>query len=106
VALLVLETGDGAPVAVQLDYLSRPPIRRLTIVGDKASATWDLRARRLRIGDTESTEGFDTDDAYRAAMAEFVTAATTGGATSVPLAEGLRSTRLALAAHDLLRAAA
>lgn len=107
-ATLVLLSPDGAQAAIQLDYVSRTPVRRLAIVGDRGTATWSLTARELLFHDEtglveRSTEGFDTADAYVVAMRELVAAARAGTPTSLPLADGLPATRLAIAANTLIR---
>jgi predicted dehydrogenase len=107
-ATLMLLARNGAQAAIQLDYVSRTPVRRLTIVGDRGTATWSLTARELDFYDeaglTErDTDGFDTGQAYITAMRELVAATRSGAPTSLPLAAGLPATRLAIAANTLIR---
>jgi predicted dehydrogenase len=107
VALLALRGSQGALLSVQLDYVSRTPLRRLTAVGDAGSIHWDLPARRCvlqRHGEPEqSVGGFDTTSAYVDAMRELVDAVELGTATSLPLVDGLRATRIAIDANSLIR---
>ncbi len=108
VAALTLRGAAGELLSVQLDYVSRTPVRRIHIVGDEASATWDLPARSLALhgpaGRSERhDEGFAVDAAYLEAMAELIAAARGGKPTRLPLHEGLRATRLAIAANAAIR---
>jgi len=104
VALLHLRGADDVPIAIDLDYVARTPIRVVQIVGDEGSATLDFIGRRLlltgRDGIREDMrKGFNVADAYRSQFVEFLDAIETGSPTRIPLAEGLRATRLAIAAH-------
>jgi len=109
VATLALRGGAGELLSVQLDYVSRVPVRRIHIVGDEGSATWDLPARSLELRGPDgrherSAEGFDVDAAYLEAMAELVAAMRGTAPTRLPLHEGLRATRLAIDANAAIRA--
>lgn len=107
VAHLALEGAARELVGVQLDYVSRVPVRRIHIVGDEASATWDLPRKSLELhapgGGTRITEGFDTAAAYVDAMRELVDAAAHGTPTSLPLADGLPATAIAIRANARIR---
>lgn len=105
-ALIHLRSATGVLVSVALDYVSRRPVRRIDIVGDEATLRLDMIGKRLEVISAGNivetyTEGFDVDQAYRAEIAELVIAARTGEATRLPIEEGLRSNRLAIAARDL-----
>lgn len=106
-ALIALSTRTGAPVAVQLDYVSRQPVRRIHVVGDEGSIEWDLIKRTCllkRAAEPEvEGEGFDVGAAYGAAIGELVEAAESGTSTSIPLSEAFRSTRIAIAANLQIR---
>ena len=107
VALLALAGTNALPIAVQLDYVSRVPLRRLLAVGDRGSIHWDLPSQRCvlqRPGKPDmSSDGFDTTQAYLSAMEELIVALESGIPTSLPLFEGLRATRLAIEANTLIR---
>jgi len=109
-ASLLMETvvdGAAIPVHLHLDYLQRPPSRTCTVVGDAGKILLDLRIpSALRYG----AEG---EDAERAAFPEFqrnqlfldearhFLACVEGREISaVPLSEGMRSLRVALAARE------
>src|SRR4051812_7555890 len=47
VACLLLGRPGGPVVAVEVDYVSRSPVRRYVIVGDEATLEWDLHQRSL-----------------------------------------------------------
>jgi predicted dehydrogenase len=107
-ATLILLAAGGAQASVQLDYVSRTPVRRLTIVGDEGTATWTLGRRELVLTNATGivecvTNGFDVAPAYVAAMRELVEAVRSGAPTSLPLVAGLPATRLAIAANALIR---
>ena len=46
-SMMVMGLDAGAHVVVQLDYVARKPIRRVSIVGDRCSVIWDLPQRVL-----------------------------------------------------------
>jgi predicted dehydrogenase len=99
-ALLTLRAPGGVLIGIALDYVSRRPVRRIEIVGDEGTARLDFVGKTL-ILDEVTCEGFDLDEAYRSELAELIAAARTGAPTSLPIAEGLRATRLAIAARSM-----
>lgn len=107
VALLALRSADGALLSVQLDYVARRPLRRLQIIGDAGTITWDLPQRLCRLerpGEAVSeASGFDVTQTYLDALGELILAIEGKQATSLPLQEGLRATTLAIAANRLIR---
>ncbi|SDI27616.1 Predicted dehydrogenase [Pseudomonas flavescens] len=104
---------DGAhgsfPILLHQDYLQRPPVRSLRIVGDAGYAELDLLANRLRVYDAEGTlcesddfPGFVRNDMFLAQARHFL--ACLGGDTpAVSLHDGVQSLRLALAALRSLK---
>ena len=81
-------------------------MRRIDIVGDRATLRLDFIAQRLEEIGAEGVvagqqDGFDVAEAYRAELAELLDAQAHGGTTFLPLADGLRSTRLAIAARAM-----
>lgn len=103
VALLHLRAADGLPVEVALDYVSRTPTRGIEIVGEDATAVLDFRAATLSLktpGNEEQrlVDTVSTDAAYQSELAELLDAAHGHGTTRLPLKEGLKATRLAIAA--------
>lgn len=103
VALLHLRSDGGLPISIGLDYVSRTPVRNVEIVGDAASARLDFIARSLTLTGPDGiievrTDGFSADDAYRLEIAELLDGIERGAATRLPLHEGLKATRVAIAA--------
>jgi predicted dehydrogenase len=107
VALLALRAGNGALLSVQLDYVARNPLRRLQVVGDAGTITWDLIQRSCRLQrpcvPAQEAEGFDTGRAYVDAMEELLLAVERGTPTSLPLHEALPATGLAIEANQRIR---
>jgi predicted dehydrogenase len=102
-ACFVLGSDAGPLVTVQLDYVSRRPFRRYRIVGDRATAEWDLPARTLTLSDAQglrtletTAADFDVAATYPAAMRELLDAVAAARPSSQPLEEGLRSLELVL----------
>jgi predicted dehydrogenase len=101
-AAILLGRRRGPLVAIGLDYVARPPIRRYEVFGDEGTLAWDLAARRLtRANEVLAADPADFDVAatYRAAMNEFVAAVGSGAPTSQDLRDGLASAELALRAR-------
>jgi predicted dehydrogenase len=94
--------GPRPAVAIGLDYVARPPIRRYEIFGDEGTLTWDLPARRLTLGsevlDADPAH-FDVAATYRAAMQEFLSAVYGSRPAAQDLLDGLKSNELALRAR-------
>lgn len=104
VALLHLRAADGLPIEVALDYVSRRPRREIRVVGEEATAILDFRTATLALhspsGEEQRVVGtVSADAAYRLELAELLDAAHGRGMTRLPLHEGLKATRLAIAAH-------
>ena len=104
-ACLLLGRTGGPFVTLRLDYVSRRPVRRYTLVGDEATATWDLRAGALTLTTPEGIEvlesgpdAYDVAGTYPAAMRELLAAIAERRPTSQPIQEGLRAVAVALAA--------
>jgi predicted dehydrogenase len=102
---ILLGRHSGPIVTIGLDYVSRVPVRRYEVVGDRGSLVWDLAARRLNLvapGGTTTVDkdaaSFDVAATYSAAMREFVSAVQQGVPTSQDLLDGLASNELALRA--------
>lgn len=104
-ACLLLGRAGGPFVTVRLDYVSRRPVRRYTLVGDEATATWDLRAGTLTLDTPDGIEAFEASAdsydvalTYKSAMREMLAAITECRPTSQPIEEGLLAVAVALAA--------
>jgi len=108
VATALLRSSGGALVQIGLDYVARRPVRRYQLIGEDGTLCWDLSRRELRLESPQGSElidcgedGFDVAKTYRTAMAEFVVAVESGGSTSQPLEQGLRTADLALRLKEL-----
>lgn len=109
VAIATARSTSGALVSINLDYVTRHPIRRYELVGTQATLTWDLPAKSLvRSGATGSvtlSEGqsdFDVALTYQTAMQAFLSGFRSGVASGLQdLEDGLRSTELSILAHAL-----
>jgi predicted dehydrogenase len=104
-ACVMLRSATGVLATVQLDYVSRKPFRRYRVVGDKASAEWDLPSKTLTLSDqrgvrtvTSDPADFDVPATYPAAMRDLLAAIAAGRPSSQPLEEGLRALDIVLKA--------
>lgn len=110
-AVALLESQDGTPVTVSLDYVSRAPARRYVFVGDLGTLVFDLQAKNLALHNADGIRALCTDPAdfdmsatYQAEMAEWLRAIQGVSPISVsPLIEGRRATRLMLDIHSALQ---
>lgn len=105
-ACLLLGRPGGPLTSVQLDYVSRRPVRRYVIVGDRATAEWDLPRRTLTVARGDGVEAidlppsaFDVGETYHAAMRELLDAIAAGRPTSQPIEEGLRALDIVMRAR-------
>jgi predicted dehydrogenase len=106
-ACIVLAKTEGGPLAaIQLDYVSRRRVRRYEVVGDAGTLTWDLAAQTLELTTADAVQRLATGEAdydvartYVCAMEEFLQCVREGRPTSQDLAEGVRTTELALRAR-------
>lgn len=107
VALLALRAKDGALLSIQLDYVARNPLRRIQVVGDTGTITWDLPLHICRLQrfdePVEMAEGFDIARTYVDALEELLLAVECGAPTSVPLCEALQANSLAIEANQQIR---
>ncbi len=107
--LLGRDTGPPA-VSIGLDYVSRQRVRRYSIVGESATAVWDLASQRLDLMRPDANEtvdcgerAFDISHTYVRAMESFMESVTVGRAGPQDVVDGLRSTKLALSAKAAAR---
>lgn len=100
---------DGGPITtIRVDYVSRRPVRRYTLVGDRATLAWDLRAGTLTLSDPEGEQpvalpdgAFDVAATYPAAMRELLAAIAEGRPSDQPLEEGLKALAVTTKAERL-----
>ncbi len=103
VAAAVLSRPGGPLVQIALDYVSRRPVREYRVVGEEATAVWDLSRQELRIENqlgervvSNDATHFDIAQTYVLAMQEFLDSVRTGEITRYPLPEAMKSTELML----------
>lgn len=104
--------GDGRPVPVQVNqsFLQRPRSRTCVVNGDAGAIQVDLNSPSLtrtdragHIVQRESFVGFDRNQLFLDELRHFLACIAGDATPQVPLAEGARSLRLALAARQSLR---
>lgn len=102
--------GGSFPIILHQDFLQRPPVRTLKIVGDAGYAEIDLLANRLRVHDAEGGlceqddfPGFVRNDMFLAQARHFLDCLALNTRPVVSLLDGVQSLRLALAALRSLR---
>lgn len=102
-SMSLLKMNEGGVLSIALDYISRVPIRRYEVVGDKGTLVWSLQDRSLiMIGPggevTRFCEDidFDVTNTYIEAMKDMIRAVKNNESTAFTLREGLSSMKLAL----------
>lgn len=101
-----LDTAAG-PVFVAQTFAERPPRRTVTVHGEAATATLDLRETRLTV-DPPVAEGlvlvdYQRNEMFRAEVADFLGCVASGGIPRSPLADGVAVLQVALAVKESLR---
>lgn len=97
-ACIIMARSNGPITTVRVDYVSRKPVRRYTVVGDRGTATWDLHASKIVLDDWSGSKSidlpegaFDVSKTYICAMKELLSAIGNKRPSSQPLEEGLRA---------------
>jgi len=100
-AKLKLRFKQGASASVDLDYIQRPAVHRLTVQGSSGHAALDFHAGELVwTMDNEEAEhvGVDADftrnDMFVAEMKHFLDCVAAGKATDLPLEDGIEGLRI------------
>ena len=103
----LLSRQGGPVVHIGLDYVSRKPVREYRLIGERASAVWDLPGQELRLelpSDTQvitaGIEDFDVSQTYLSAMRKLLEAIQTGGRTRYELDEAMKTTDLMLTIQE------
>jgi len=112
VASILMEfTRDGRtlPVHFHEDYVQFPPSRGCQIIGDAGKIILDLRGLSLsvydaagKIGESRTLEGFERNKLFLDEMSHFLACVRGEEQPIVPLEDGVRSLRMALAARQSL----
>ncbi len=107
-AAILMARAGGPITTVRIDYVSRKPVRRYTLVGDRGTATWDLRASKIVLDDEAGSQeillpvgAFDVSTTYRSAMQELLAAIKFNRPSMQPLDEGLRALTTVLRAKRM-----
>jgi predicted dehydrogenase len=95
------------PVHVQMDFIQRPPARSCEVVGDAGRIVVDLEEPSLRAYDAsgngaevERVEGFERNQLFLQELRHFLACIRGDEQPLVPLADGIATLRIALAARD------
>ena len=103
VAMSCLRSSSNALVSLVVDYVSRKPLRRYQIVGDRGTLIWDLAQKKLVLQSSGQDEilcynpnDFDMDKTYYSAMRELVCAIQQMSLPSQGLEDGLQTAALAI----------
>lgn len=100
----LLSTTYGAAVVLSLDYLQRPPCRRLKILGGKGLVEWDyssglasLTQEGRLVARFEPPAGWLANDLYLDLTQDFLRAVVEDVSPAIPLEDGAAALELALA---------
>lgn len=106
-AILLDNEKTGVMVTISLDYVSRRPVRRYEIVGEKGTLIWDLQKKQMRVESatetrivTDRSEDFDVDATYIDALNELIISITNNTQTSHDIFEGMKTIKLLLTAKN------
>ena len=110
VASILMSRKSGPLVSIQLDYVSRSPIRTYTFVGDAGTIEWNLPQKHLLItrpaGRQEEfafdLHGYDVPHTYVAAMHELLIAIDEGRPTSQSLDDGIAALEIAFNVKEIM----
>lgn len=105
----ILMVRAGGPITtVRVDYVSRKPVRRYNVVGDRGTASWDLHASTIVLDDAAGSnvidlpaESFDVSTTYVSAMQELLAAIESNRPSTQPLEEGVRALTTVLRAKSI-----
>lgn len=110
VASILMSRKSGPLVSIQLDYVSRSPVRNYTFVGDAGTIEWNLPQKHLLITRTAGRQeeiafdlhGYDVPYTYVAAMHELLTAIDEGRPTSQSLDDGIAALEIAFNVTEIM----
>ena len=111
-AQILLQCHNGTkyfPVSISMDYLQWPPVRSVSITGDKGSIQCDLTNNQLIIYDrvaentkTHNFDDFDRNEMFVSEMKNFLAFVKGKEDPFVDLKKGIKSLRVALDARKLI----
>jgi predicted dehydrogenase len=102
-----LDTRAG-PVRVRQTFASRKPRRRITVRGERGTATLDLIAARLsysppELAPEEHYEDYQRNELFLAEVAHFLSCVEGTAAPTIPLSEGVAVLKVALAVKQAMQ---
>ncbi len=103
---ILMETADDLNIALHLDYLQRPPVRRCKVVGAEGTLIWDYMAGEVRVYRAASGEWehftFDGDrnEIFIEELRHFIAAVENGSEPLIPLEQGVQVLQICLAAKQ------
>lgn len=104
VAEILIQYDNRAIGEAHLDYLQRVPRRNLEIIGEKGMILWDYFDGEIKIYKNKKwstyklSKNFDRNQMFMREMKHFLGCVREGKETAIPIAEGAKSLRVALAA--------
>lgn len=109
-ALVSLRFANGAIGSVYLDYVSRPPVHNLQIVGTRGRIVWDAeygsatvyKASGYSFETLSPGKFFERNEMFLAETADFLDCLRSGRMPSCSLRDGARALKMALAARDFI----
>jgi predicted dehydrogenase len=110
-ALGVLETEQGIPIMLRMDYWRRPPVRNLNIVGTDGEISWDYHRGSAELTNYSSpakevfmrAAGWERNDLFIAALKDFLSSICNGSSSSIPLIDGISTLRTALGFKESIK---
>jgi len=107
-AEILVRFRGGMVGAVHLDYIQRAPSRSAQVVGMKGTMLWDYFKGELRVYSAKvkkwtvyrDPKNFDRNEMFLDEMKHFIACVRGGRQATIPLSEGMRSLRIALAAKQ------
>jgi predicted dehydrogenase len=99
----LLKTESGTAVELHLDYLQKPPSRRMKIIGSEGMILWDyfegeagLTVKGEKADDSRVPPGWERNDLFVAVMKNFIDCVCEKSAPRVPLSDGIEVLKIAL----------
>jgi predicted dehydrogenase len=109
VACIILKGPDTPLVSINMDYVSRKPVRNYEFVGDKGTIYWDLIAKKLIVRTSDGvtgvdcgSQGFDVGETYLTAMKAFIESVKHDTPLEQDIVQGLESVELALRIKEVV----
>ncbi|MCU1267800.1 MAG: gfo/Idh/MocA family oxidoreductase [Acidobacteria bacterium] len=106
-AEITIEFASGVIGQIHLDYIQRPPVHKLQLLGDNGRVEWDYYAGTLHwesvLGEVEIEkvpEGFERNTMFLDEMRHFLKCVEQHTPTCIPLEDGIAVLDIALRAKD------